>query len=119
MNKNTIEKNRKMCHKILKAMDVLEQIYNYEPLDEIELIYKLYITEEGATNTAIYLNSIGKRIKTERGSRAYTSTDVLKIIRDTENHELVNPLILNLAKEMSGKKSRYKKWMTRVIDLCS
>lgn len=119
MDRSVIEKNRSQCHKILIAMDVLEQIYKHEPLNEIDEIFKLYLTQEGATNTAKYLNSGGKRIKTEHGSRAYTSADVLDIIMDYTNYGLVNHLILNLVRKMSSMKNRYKRWDYRIIEVCS
>lgn len=99
-------------------MDVLEKIYNYKPLCEIENIFKLYIICEGSVNTAKFLNENGKRLKSTRGSRKYISSDVTKIIMDEENFEIINEMLLHVVRGMSTRKSRYQKWTNRVIDLC-
>lgn len=99
-------------------MDVLEKIYNYKPLCEIENIFKLYIICEGAVNTAKFLNESGRRIKSARGSRKYISSDITNIITDECNYEIIHDVLLHVARGMSTRKNRYQRWSNRVIDLC-
>lgn len=85
----------------------LKDVLSREPVNETEAIFLKYIELRRTSDVAIWINSLGFRIKSARGERLWISTDVTELLDDPEAVELVDNQIYCLAKRMqkSGRLS--------------
>lgn len=118
MDKKTREKTLTNRKKMIKALQMIEEISEINPQNITELIFQKYAVYEGAVNAADYLNEAGYRVKSARGERKYISKDIIGILEDESNYNQVDKRILFVALGIKKQTSKYKNWLSKIIKLC-
>lgn len=118
MNKKTIETTLTNRKKMIKALQMIEEISVIKPSNMTELIFQQYAVYEGAVNAANNINQAGYRIKSDRGERKYISKDIIEALEDESNYSQVDRRILFVALGIKKQTSMYANWLNKIIKIC-